>query len=203
LPRRPFSAAGHAAASASRIYKNGHADNGAQRVRCQDCKKTLVMVPPKRAAPRYSEKDKERVIQASQERASIALDHSHLRPLLPDAKETQKRWLRGKNRGLACRRRHAGCPPAGATSSRSRLSSGALCLRRPQASSAGFGRPSAAGGARRRAGTFGARSEESLLSVQQMHALMHLVRIRDSALILSGDTRQHSGVECRRCAARS
>jgi len=86
-----------------RLRKNGHADNQAQRVQCLECGKTLVLAPK---GPRYSEKDKERVIAASLERASMRAITRTFGPCY----QTQKRWLREKNRGIARGRRHAPAP---------------------------------------------------------------------------------------------
>jgi transposase-like protein len=86
--------------SSERLRKNGHADNGAQRVQCLECGKTLVLAPK---GPRYTPKDKERVLRASLERASMRAITRTLGPCY----QTQKRWLREKNQGIARRRRHA------------------------------------------------------------------------------------------------
>jgi transposase-like protein len=88
------------ACGSERIYKNGHADNGAQRVRCHDCKKTLVMEPK---GPPYTEADKERVLAASLERMSMRAIARTFGPCY----QTQKSWLAKKKRGPARRRRHA------------------------------------------------------------------------------------------------
>lgn len=51
-----------------RLRKNGHANNGAQRVRCLECGRTFILEPK---GPRYDQKFKAQVLSAYQDRMSI------------------------------------------------------------------------------------------------------------------------------------
>ena len=51
-----------------RIFKNGHANNGAQRAKCKDCQRTFILEPK---GPRHPAVFKEQVVRAYQERTSI------------------------------------------------------------------------------------------------------------------------------------
>ena len=51
-----------------RIRKNGHADNGAQRAKCLECRRTFVLQPK---GVRYDHRFKEQVVAASQDRMSL------------------------------------------------------------------------------------------------------------------------------------
>ena len=50
------------------MQKNGHAEDGAQRAKCVDCRRTFVLSPK---GPRYDEKFKAQVVAAYQDRMSI------------------------------------------------------------------------------------------------------------------------------------
>ena len=51
-----------------RIRKNGHTVRGAQRAKCLECERTLVLAPK---SPRYSPAFKEQVLAAYQDRMSL------------------------------------------------------------------------------------------------------------------------------------
>ena len=51
-----------------RIRKNGHTVGGAQRAKCLECERTLVLVPK---GPRYDQAFKEQVLAAYQDRMSL------------------------------------------------------------------------------------------------------------------------------------
>ena len=51
-----------------KIRKNGHADNGAQRAKCLECRSTFILQPK---GARYDGKFKDQVVAAYQDRMSI------------------------------------------------------------------------------------------------------------------------------------
>ena len=52
----------------AKIRKNGHTVRGAQRAKCLECERTLVLAP---RGPRYSPAFKEQVLAAYQDRMSL------------------------------------------------------------------------------------------------------------------------------------
>ena len=51
-----------------RLQKNGHTQRGAQRARCVECRRTFTLAPK---GPRHSQKVKDQVLAAYQDRMSI------------------------------------------------------------------------------------------------------------------------------------
>ena len=89
------------ACGSQKLRKNGRARNGDQRAQCVDCGKTRVLEP---RAPRYSEKEKERILGAATlERLSLRAVERTFGP----GYRTVKRWAKKKGGGLARAGRHA------------------------------------------------------------------------------------------------
>ena len=83
-----------------KIRKNGHTVGGAQRAKCLECQRTLVLAP---RGPRYDPKFKEQVLAAYQDRMSIR----GIRRTFGVCYQTVMVWLGEKNRGSARLRGHA------------------------------------------------------------------------------------------------
>lgn len=84
------------------LRKNGHAENGAQRAKCQDCARTFVLQPK---GARYDHRFKEQVVAASQDRMSLR----GITRTFGVRRKTISRWVGEKKRGAARLQRH---PPA-------------------------------------------------------------------------------------------
>ena len=89
-----------------RIYKNGHANNGAQRVKCLECGRTFILEP---SGPRYDQKFKDQVLAAYQDRMSI----KGIKRAFGVCYQTVMVWVGEKNRATARTRRHAAAEPKG------------------------------------------------------------------------------------------
>ena len=83
-----------------KIRKNGHTVGGAQRAKCLECQRTLVLVPK---GPRYDQKFKEQVLGAYQDRMSLR----GIQRTFGVCYQTVMAWLGEKNRGAARLRGHA------------------------------------------------------------------------------------------------
>ena len=80
--------------------KNGHTVGGAQRAKCLECQRTLVLAP---RGPRYSAGFKEQVLAAYQDRMSIR----GIKRTFGVCYQTVMVWLGEKNRASARLRGHA------------------------------------------------------------------------------------------------
>ena len=82
------------------MQKNGHAEDGAQRVKCVDCQRTFVLSPK---GPRYDQKFKDQVVSAYQDRLSIR----GITRTFGVCYQTVMVWVGKKNPGPARVREHA------------------------------------------------------------------------------------------------
>ena len=82
-----------------RLRKNGHANNGAQRAKCLECARTFILEPK---GPRYSQKVKDQVVAAYQDRMSIR----GITRTFGVCYQTVMAWVGEKNREPACLRGH-------------------------------------------------------------------------------------------------
>ena len=83
-----------------RIRKNGHTVGGAQRAKCLECERTLVLAPK---GPRYSPAFKEQVLAAYQDRMSLR----GIKRTFGVCYQTVMAWLGEKSGGSSSLRGHA------------------------------------------------------------------------------------------------
>ena len=83
-----------------RLQKNGHTQRGAQRARCVECKKTFTLLPK---GPKHSQKFKEQVLAAYQDRMSLRGIHRTFGVCYASV----LRWLGEKNRATPGVQGHA------------------------------------------------------------------------------------------------
>ena len=89
-----------------RIRKNGHTVGGAQRAKCLECERTLVLAPK---GPRDSPAFKEQVLGAYQDRMSLR----GIKRTFGVCYQTVMVWLGEKSGGSARVQRHAPAQPKG------------------------------------------------------------------------------------------
>ena len=89
-----------------RIYKNGHANNGAQRAKCLECGRTFILEP---RGPLHDDAFKEQVVRAYQDRMSLR----GITRTFGVYYKTIIKWAGEKNREPAAVGRHALAEPSG------------------------------------------------------------------------------------------
>lgn len=77
------------------LQKNGHTVRGAQRALCVDCRRTFALSPK---GPRHSQKFKDQVVAAYQDRMSTRGIHRTFGVCY----QSLMAWVGKKNRGTAC-----------------------------------------------------------------------------------------------------
>ncbi|MBE7157174.1 MAG: IS1 family transposase [Rhodospirillales bacterium] len=87
-----------------RIRKNGHTVRGAQRAKCLECEKTLVVAPK---GPRYDQAFKDQVLAALQDRMSLR----GIKRTFGVCYQTVMVWLGEKSEAIASVRGHAPARP--------------------------------------------------------------------------------------------
>ena len=88
----------------ARLQKNGRTQRGAQRALCVDCRRTFTLSPK---GPRYSQKFKDQVLAAYQDRMSTR----GIKRTFGICYQTLMVWTGGKNPGPARLGRHALAQP--------------------------------------------------------------------------------------------